>query len=421
MRGQLFIQTKAVERFLHRQYKYPQTLCHPTTNFAINLSPLPVNLTEAQGQIYCSLSASTQELLKITPVLDCLLSRRGELALVRQLPLVKGERQSDPVLSIAPVEFPNLGKPAIPFSAREPNLTSAPLPMIGRNVKKALANYVPPMQPAIAAPPEALITLDAAFKFLKVAKSAFPPEYKFLDSQETAAILDRFAYDIDSQEPQTYAKLLALPNTGIFRVLPNSVYLRPLNTLQNQLQPSVSQRYPFPSLDEASQGFNPSLALQTVNENFQFMHSGIDYSLMVDVGDVPLDKVELSTPEFLLNYQPPQQLEALQVDRRRFLTGKDQNWQQSQVYLDSAKAVLNHTYLVRTLQFQLPEMILNRQPISPHHSRARQQLAEMKSSDIILAFRPVRRRNDGSYTVIWRVLKKLPAPSIEDLDKYIPY
>ncbi|MFM5980381.1 MAG: hypothetical protein ACKO9I_07570 [Sphaerospermopsis kisseleviana] len=43
----------------------------------------------------------------------------------------------------------------------------------------------------------------------------------------------------------------------------------------------------------------------------------------------------------------------------------------------------------------------------------------MPSSDTIIAFRAVRRRPDGSYTILWRVLNQLPAPQINDLEKYV--
>jgi hypothetical protein len=36
-----------------------------------------------------------------------------------------------------------------------------------------------------------------------------------------------------------------------------------------------------------------------------------------------------------------------------------------------------------------------------------------------VAFRPVNRRPDGSYTVLWRVLNQFPDPQIEDLEKYV--
>ncbi|AFY33287.1 hypothetical protein [Calothrix sp. PCC 7507] len=421
VRGQLTIHVKSVEGFLNRQYQSPKTLCTPRVDSATKVPLSPEQLTESQVKIYCSLYTSSQELLKLTPVLDQLLSRRGELALVRPLPLVTGERQLDSVLTIAPIQRPHLGKRATPFSTWEPNLSPASAPIIGRNAKTAIANYQPPLQPAIASPQAALTVVAAAKKSLTTAQLAFPSETQFTDPQRNSAILDRFAYDIDSQEPQIHAKFLELPNTGIFRVLPYLTYYRPPNTLRNRLQTQVSDRYPFPSLGETQGGFTPSLALQLVGDRFAIKPQGADYSFMVDLGDVPLEKLDgklqaVVSPmrEFFLNYQPPQQLEALQVERRRFITGKDQNWKLSQVILADAQAELNHTYLVRSLQFQLPEKILSNTPISQPKPRL-DPSQQLHSSDIILTFRPVRRRSDGSYTILWRVLNRLPDPQIENL------
>jgi hypothetical protein len=424
VRGQLTIQVKAVEGFLKYQYNSPKALCTPTDSST--RLPKTSLLSVEQTQIYCSLYASSSQLSKLAPLLDRLLSRRGELALVRELPLVSGERQSDPVLSIAPIQYPNLGKPAIPFSTWEP-IPPSPPQIIGRTQKTAIADYVPPRQPAIAPPLLSLTTIETAKQLLATAQAAFPSDIKFHNPRETLTKLDRFAYDLDPQEPQIYAKFLTSPNTGIFRVLPHTAYNRPLNTLQNRLQPSVSDRYPFPSLGEAKGGFTPSLALVTVGDNFGLKQQRLDYNFMVNVGDIPLEKLDArlknispQTREFFLNYQPPKQLKALQVEQRRFVTGKNQQFNH-QIILAGAKSELNRTYLVRSLQFQLPEMIVSGQPLTPTQRRHLDQLQQMHSSDIIFAFRPVRRRSDGSYTVLWRVLNQLPAPQIEDLENYLKY
>ncbi|WP_413175209.1 hypothetical protein [Anabaena azotica] len=425
VRGQLTINTYSVESFLKRQYPNPKTLCTAKGEVS-QQSSLPMQLTESQSQIYCSLYTSNQELWKLSPVIDQLLSRRGELALVRPLPLVSGQRKSDPVLSVAPVQRPDLDKLATTFVSREPNITSSPVPVVGNVGKKAIANYVAPIQPAIGVPEETIFTLKTADQMLKAAQAAFPQNTKFINPQADAAILDRFAYDIDPQETQIYAPFLALSNTGIFRVLPDSAYRHQPNTLQNRLLPKVSERYPFPVVGEVKGDFTPSLALKMMGDNFQLSHQGIDYGFMIDVGEIPLEKLDgrlqgVSAPirDLFRNYQPPKQLKALQIDRQRFLTGKDQKWSQNQILLASAKARLNHTYVVRSLQFQLPEIILNPQPISPQNSRIRQQLGPIPSSDTIIAFRAVRSRPDGSYTILWRVLNQLPAPQIEDLENYV--
>jgi hypothetical protein len=422
VRGQLIVQQVAIESSLKDYNRNQQAACKASLNSSVGVVPgLP--LREPKAQIYCSLYASSLELGKLAPVLDRLLSRRGELALVRDLPLVSGERQSHPVLSIAPVQHPNLGKLATPFATLEPNLPQHSYPIIGRIAKKPLADYVSPKQPAIAPPIEALGIIQTANELLALAISKFPTGSKFQDPSETTIALDRFAYNIDPQEQQTYVKFLTVPSTGIFRVLPYSAYHRPLNTQQNRLQKSVSERYPFPGLGVARGGFTPSLPLQIVGENFQLVPSGVDYSFMMDLGNVPIEKLDAKlgnvshqTREFFLQYQPPKQLGALQEERRRFLTGKAQT--QSLIFA-LAKAELNHTYLVRSLQFQLPEIISTQSPISRSERTQIDQMLKMESSDIILAFRPVRRRSDGSYTILWRVLNQLPNPKIEDLEAYI--
>ena len=264
--------------------------------------------------------------------------------------------------------------------------------------------------------------METAEKLISQAKIGFSPHQKFYNPRETAAALDRFTYDIDPQEAQTYQSFLALPKTGIFRVLPYSAYLRPLNTLHNRLLKTVSDRYPFPSWGETSSGFTPNLALMLAEDSFQILPNGIDYNFMVDLGNVPIDKLDTTlktlTPEIretFLNYQPPKQLAALQSERRRFRIDK------SSPIGSTIPARLNHTYLVRVFQFKLSEAIVNGKVLSPQERLQIDELLKYQSSDTILAFRPVRQRSDGSYTVVWRLLNQLDAPQIDDLEAYVKY
>jgi hypothetical protein len=416
VRGQILVQSKVIEAFARRQNPAFRGICA-----AVNRE----NINDSQAEIYCGLYASSQELLKLAPLLDRILSRRGELALVRELPLVSGERKFHPVLAISTIEHPLLGQKAVPFAIQEPNLPYSSVPTVGIIGKKPLADYVPPMQAAIAFPLEALSPLENAEAKLNQTKAAFPQGIKFEDPKQTASALENFAYGLDSQEPQTYAKFLGLPKTGIFRVLPHSAYSRPLNTLQNRLVRTVGERYPFPSLGETTSGFNPSLTLQLVDDRFHMRLKGVDYSFMADLGDIPIEKLDSdlkkvspSTRELFLNYQPPQQLNAIQIERRRFQTGKGLN---NDIAQATIPAKLNHTYIMRSLQFQLPEAILKNQQLTPQQRLQIDTLIKIQSSDTIIAFRAVRQRNDGSYTVIWRVLNQLPSPKITDLEAYLRY
>lgn len=413
VRGQIIVQSKAIESFVKRQDPNFKATCSNASSSGYK--------RDSQAQIYCYLYASSQELLKLSPLLDRILSRRGELALVRELPLVSGERQSDPILALSPFERPNLAQRATPFAINEPNLPPSAPPILGQVAKRAEANYRQPMQSALVIPQEAISTLETAEKLISQAKVGFSPHQKFYNPRETAAALLRFTYDIDPQEVQTYQSFLALPKTGIFRVLPYSAYLRPLNTLHNRLVKTVSDRYPFPSWGDSS-GFTPNLALMLAEDSFQILPNGIDYNFMVDLGNVPIDKLDTTlktlTPEIretFLNYQPPKQLAALQSERRRFSIDK------SSPIGSAIPARLNHTYLVRVFQFKLSEAIVNGKVLSPQERLQIDELLKYQSSDTILAFRPVRQRDDGSYTVVWRLLNQLDAPQIDDLEAYVKY
>jgi hypothetical protein len=426
--GQVFLHVKATEAFLKRHNQYPSASCISGTQSGI------ANLNASQAQIYCGLYTSSQELLRIVPILDRLVTRRGELALVRELTLVSGERQSDLILSLAPVVKPNLGKPARLFATTEPLLPKVKPVIIGGKAKEALAGYRPPIQPAIAAPTEVLVNLRKAKEELVKIQTLFPENTKFKNPRETLVALDHFAYDTDPQELILYGKFLKNPNTGIFRVLPNKFYQRPLNTVENRLQRRVSERYPFPVIGKITNQLTPTLVIQMYGDNFQLVPEGIDYGFIKDIGNIPLEKLEANlkilprqTRELFLNYQPPKQLEALQKEQRLFLTGKDLTGKdltgkdEKSIILAGARAELNHTYIVRSLQFAIPEIVLNGKRISPQQRRDVDKLLKIQSSDSLVAFRAVRQRNDGSYTVLWKILNQMPEPEINDLEQYLKF
>ncbi|AFY52885.1 hypothetical protein Riv7116_0281 [Rivularia sp. PCC 7116] len=425
--GQLITHTVVVESFLKRQYSHPQALCgqNQAQNTSVDSIP-PFNPSNLK--IYCSLYNSTQELSKLTPILDRLLSRRGELAIVRELPLVSGEKQSDLVLPMSPVSRPNLYKRAIPYAILEPAVEQSPSLFIGKRKKSAIANYTPPVQPAIKPPSAALTTLENAEKFLSKAISVFPSTNQFQNPHKVRAELDHLSYDVDLLQKQTYKKLLSMPNTGIFRVLPHQAYLRPLNTVKNRSQKDILGRYPFPVLAKPEGNFKPNLPLQIVKEKFQLLSQGVDYGFIADVGQISLEKLDASLEaidadkrDLFINYQPPKKLDALLVEKRKITTGKQKITVDNQFAFNQVDAKLNHTYLVRNLQFQLPEIITNNQVVSKKQRRYIEQLLQMPSSDVIVAFKPVRRHSDGSYTILWRVLQQFKDPKIEDLEDYLKY
>lgn len=454
VRGQLIVESGAVERFLKSQSSIPRLLCSNGSN-----APDPyvaADLSLPQKQVYCALYASTQQLRPIVSQLDRRLPMLAGLAAPKLPPAPDEPLFILPSSLQNPEQPPNFQNPEPPKPSSVPDLPILEPPVIGLPVKTPISDYRPLFQPAIKTPQQTTTVLSAVRKQLLSALPAFPASIRIFDPVETSQIIDRSTYSLSPVESQRYAKFLSQPNTGIARVLPAQSYRSNPNQRRNRLQPTVAERFPFVPLKRRTSGLTPRLAIQIEDGNFKIPVTGLNYGFMVNLGEVSLENLTASLQniptlsqqqrEFLLNYSPPNQLQALQEDRLRLLTGKDGATYLPSAQLhpalvsfplttgDSSKAaflatnlsastqapvVLNHTYLLRLFQFQLPEVILKDEPISRSQRRYLDQILNTPSSDVLVAIRPVNRGSDGSYTILWRLLNQFPDPKIQDLDKYL--
>lgn len=388
VRSQLFLHTSAVDRFLRSYYASPVDICRIVSlGNSTNLPPF-VSLTPEQLQLYCYLYISTNTLEPLKPIIDGRLVRLGD---------------------VQPISPP----PMAPLPSPEP-------PIIGRESKQPIEGYLPPVLPAIAISIEATTPLLTTRRLLSQATALFPPPTRFnIPSQVTED-----PYNISEALNQLYTLFLALENTGIARILPAEFYHQDAKELRSRLLASRSERFPYPPLAETGV-FLPRLEIQLDNNQFQIVQRGLNYGFIEDLGDVPIENLDANllnvaepTKEFFLKYQPPDRLEALQIDRRLFITGKIEDLCCIKLFAQ-APAILNHTYLVRSVQFQLPEAVLNNERITKRQRRNLELLLTTPSSDLLIAFRPISRNPDGSYTVLWRILNRFPDPQITDLVNYV--
>jgi len=418
-RSQLFLHLGKVERFLNSQYRIPQFLCNngtPDPN-------VPAPLTLPQRQVYCTLYVSTQKLEPMVDLLDMRLPMLAGLAAPSTIPL----DDQGPGLRL------NLATPLRPEFAPVPNLPEPEPPVLGMPTKRPLTDYQrQPLQPAIA-PPEAVTqTLLTAREQLLPTLPAFPDSARIIDPGVYSVIPTQSTLGLLPLEPQRYADFLDQPNTGIARIFLAESYQPDPNKLRNRLQSPLPQPFPLTTGEEPATDYVPSLALEIENGNFTIPLQGLDYGFIVNLGDVSLDELDTNlqtiptlTPEqrdLFLNYRPPNEVEALQIDQRRFYTGKDGIGFVPPLSPPAAigsEVKLNNTYLVRLIQFQLPEAVLEGEPISRAQRRYLPEILNTPSSDVIVAFQPVHQRLDGSYTVLWRLLYRFSDPQIENLAEYV--
>jgi len=187
----------------------------------------------------------------------------------------------------------------------------------------------------------------------------------------------------------------------------------------------------FPLIPITTVNNNPAiarLALEIDNAgNLQIAQPGIDYGFIWKVGAGDLEqfiknRAELSNQaeyRFFLSYNPPSYLEELQIDRRRFLTGKVDNFAPSSLRSVGVPLAVNQIYLVRLVQFQLPAVLLSRQVVPRRNRRYLDQILQTPSSDVVVALQPVEQHSDGSYTIVWRLVNQFANPQVLDLARYL--
>ena len=420
VRGQIFLQTFAVDRFLKSSYPSPEVLCasNPANARVGSVAGTDaVSLEEAQ--VYCALYVSARELLPLRAQLDRRVGmvaettrfvsvRFGSAEPGQQRPTISPFRENQTTLNLIPES--SIAAPRI----------------IGRVAKSPVENLPTLIAPAIQPPDDILAIVRSSRNRLLQVRAAFPVAVRFTVPVQGLQS-EQIPNGLYPQESQPYAPFLSQPNTGIARLFPEVD--RTSNPSENRLAPTAADPLPLAILMPRSDGLSPRLAIQIEGDRFQIVQTDLDYGFMTDLGDVALETLlppssknvsSLSEAlQFFYTYRPPSELEAIQVDRRRFITGKVSDLNLSQPLLSQATAAMNRTYLVRSIQFKVPEIITSGRTLLPSERLSLRDLLKTPSSDLLFAFRPVGRRADGSYTVLWKILTQFSDPQIRDLDRYV--
>lgn len=412
---QLLQNDTRVNNFLRAENRDPQAICQGTGNTTANSNN---NFSNQQQQVYCTLHSSQQRLLTLMPVLN----RRLGLMRLSNNPLGNGN---------IPVNDPRFTVPSATFSqpnarARLPEFGSV---IIGSPAKPAIADFRPPLLPAIAPAAEIQQIAQTVRQELIATAAAFPVNIIFTADTNPQGGTQEALLPADFSRYQAF---LQQPNTGITRILPATLRPQRLNQIQSRLQPTIAQESPFTSVITVNNSPTPArLSLEVdSNGNLQIAQPGLDYGFIWNLGAVDLRDLEQarrnetslsSRPEyrFFFSYAPPSRLEELQVDRRRFLTGKLDNFAPDSLRSQGVPLVLNQTYLVRLVQFQLPAPLINREVIPRRDRRYLDQILQTSSSDIVVALQPIELNNDGSYTMIWQLVNQFPNPQVLDLASYL--
>ena len=215
-----------------------------------------------------------------------------------------------------------------------------------------------------------------------------------------------------AEDRKAYAEFLSQPNTGLIRLLPRQVYDSETYRHNNK---TMTMRgggayYSFTRLTH-EYGFGSDIALDSDFLSVGF--AGADYGMLVNLGDVTLDKLPLEDPRVrsMSDYTPPSKESDARREARKFVpsyvndTGRNtlplemgfpgrlsdgmrypDMFPAGSVYLSRLRVVVNSTYLLRSITYS--------------------------HSDVLVALKVVRRDSDGSVILAWKRLKKYSVPQL---------
>ena len=199
------------------------------------------------------------------------------------------------------------------------------------------------------------------------------------------AVLERQILEPSEEDRIAYADFLLQPNTGIVRLLPREKHDD--QAYKDLPKSGITIRgggayYSFTRLShEYGNGTHIGLEQGQLSTSF----AGADYGMLANLGDVPLEAVNLEHPivKFLASYESASEEPGARSEFARFRSGVSIDGMNCKTQLP---ATVNNSYVLRGI----------------HYS----------DSDVLVAFRVVRKDTDGSVVIVWKMLKKYPTPKL---------
>jgi hypothetical protein len=177
------------------------------------------------------------------------------------------------------------------------------------------------------------------------------------------------------EDRKTYAEFLAQPDTGLMRLLPREKWDGKLSTRGGGAYYSFTSR-----THEYGNGSDIELQQDKLSVGF----AGADFGFMIDLGDVPLENVSEHTEnvQFMASFTAPSAERDARASYRDFAEGRKQL-----TYWSTLPVFAGDTYVLRSINYD--------------------------HSDVLVAFRIVRKDADGSVVLLWKTLKTFPKPELQ--------
>jgi hypothetical protein len=214
-----------------------------------------------------------------------------------------------------------------------------------------------------------------------------------------------------------YKDFLQQPDTGMFRLFPYfdciSKNLISVNgDCENFIQGTWS--YSFRRKDYSDENLY-DIRLKDGN---LIADGFLSQEILVGLGDVPLENISLTSEgmKTLVDFNPKIQSQEAKKQFREITKGINSDGYK---YTNSIKAAENTTYAMRIIAYRTKNRLkteVSRQVKSINISQNRDprisSLNNDKRIDLILAFRIIRKDDDGNITILWKELNRQNSPKL---------
>jgi hypothetical protein len=180
------------------------------------------------------------------------------------------------------------------------------------------------------------------------------------------------------EDRKAHAEFLAQPDTGLVRLLPREKWDSKLSTRGDGAYYSFTNR-----VHDYGRGTDIELQQDYLSVGF----AGANFGFMVSLGDMPVENVseESEAVQFMASFQPPSAEAEARASHRQFAWGEGHQAGQW-TYRSRLPVAVGQTYALRSVSYD--------------------------DSDVLVAFRVLRKDADGSVVLLWKMLKKYPKPTL---------
>jgi hypothetical protein len=196
------------------------------------------------------------------------------------------------------------------------------------------------------------------------------------------AKLEQMLLQPAAEDREAYAQFLGQPNTGLIRLLPRESFGDVPNKPSKLTIRGGGAYYSFARLThEYGYGSDIELSQGTLSVGF----AGADYGMLIKLEGANVEDISTELPgiTFLANYNAVASEPDARIEQHRFGGGTVID---GVSYKERLQAEVGATYILRSIVFG--------------------------DSDVLVAFKVVRKDTDGSLILAWKLLKKFPKPQL---------